>query len=73
MKKLIAFSFLTFSLNSVFAQFNEYEWILDNTSTNTGERVVAVLDAGTINSFDGIELAGFVVDIMATGAIIYRR
>jgi hypothetical protein len=38
------------------------EWVVDNTYTNPGERVVAIIDTGTISTYDGVELVGEVID-----------
>jgi hypothetical protein len=38
------------------------EWNVDNTGDSPGERVVAVLDAGVVGRFSGVELVGTVID-----------
>jgi hypothetical protein len=40
----------------------QYEWNVENTSTSPGERIVAIIDAGDIGSYDGVEIIGTVVD-----------
>ncbi len=40
----------------------QYEWNVDNTYIHTGERIVAVIDAGSIGNYDGAEIIGTVVD-----------
>jgi len=55
-------AFLTAILSSFSMAQYEFEWELDNTSTNTGERIVAVIDAGTIGTFDGIGIIGEIYD-----------
>jgi len=42
-----------------------YEWNLSNTGNDTGERIVATIDAGTIGPYTGVELVGQIID--ATG------
>jgi len=65
MKKILLF-LLTLSLSflistGAFAQYG-YNWATATTGSNTGERVVAIIDAGTVGSYDGIGIIGEVVD-----------
>ena len=52
---------LLFCATLLQAQY-DYDWFVSNTSSNPGERVVAVIDAGSIGTFTGIELVGEVID-----------
>jgi hypothetical protein len=40
----------------------DYEWRVLNVSSNPGERTVATFDAGTVDSYDGVEIVGEVID-----------
>ena len=51
---------LSFCIKYTTAQ--EFEWIVDNTSSLPGERVVAVIDAGTVGTYTGVEIIGQVID-----------
>lgn len=63
MKNKLSITFILIIISQLsFAQFGEYEWIVENTADSPGERIVAILDAGTIGNWDGVELAGYVVD-----------
>jgi len=44
------------------ASAQELEWNVDNTSSNPGERVVAIIDAGTVGNYDGVGIVGQVID-----------
>lgn len=61
MKKIYLTISLTIISFNLFSQY-DYNWIVSNTSSNPGERVVAVIDAGTIGTFTGIEIVGQVID-----------
>ena len=59
-KTFILFFILTINFFSLKAQ--EFEWVVDNTYNNPGERIVAILDAGTVGTYDGVEIIGQVID-----------
>ncbi len=63
--KKITFSLIS-SLFLVFTSYSqnyEYDWIVSNTgSFNTGERVVAIIEAKTLTDYVGCQLIGHVVD-----------
>nr|WP_298927849.1 tail fiber protein [uncultured Allomuricauda sp.] len=40
----------------------EMEWNIDNTGSNPGERIVAVIDAGQVGNYTGIGIVGTVID-----------
>jgi len=61
MKKIYLIISLGIICFDLFSQY-DYNWIVSNTNSNSGERVVAVIDAGTIGTFTGIEIVGQVVD-----------
>ncbi len=61
MRKLFSV-FIFFVLTTLLGYSQKYEWIEDNTSTDKGERVVAVIDAGSIGAYDGVEIVGEVID-----------
>jgi len=58
--RLVVSLVILFCAYSVTAQ--DFEWNVDNTGTNPGERVVAVLDARNVGTYTGVELFGKVVD-----------
>ncbi|QXP60920.1 tail fiber protein [Olleya sp. HaHaR_3_96] len=61
--KKIEFTLLILSIIiSLDSYSQEFEWIVDNTGSNSGERIVAIIDAGSIGSYDGIGLTGTVTD-----------
>lgn len=55
----IALLFLTFS-SPIFSQ--EYEWNVYNSGTTPGERIVAIIDAGNLGSYDGMGITGSIID-----------
>ena len=59
-KTFILFFILTINFFSLKAQ--EFEWVVNNTYSNPGERIVAILDAGTVGTYDGVEIIGQVID-----------
>lgn len=59
--KKIFFSLLLIAISSI-SKAQSYEWNVDNIGASPGERIVAVIDAGTIDQYDGIELIGQVID-----------
>lgn len=61
MKRLISTTALTFFVLVCFAQ-SSFNWVLSNTGNSPGERVVAIIDAGTIDTYDGIGIVGEVID-----------
>ena len=40
----------------------EMEWNVDNTGSNPGERIVAVIDAGNVGNYTGIGIVGTIID-----------
>ncbi|GEM_PF-3007632 len=60
MKKIFLLLLFIATVLSLNAQ--EYEWNVENTYINPGERIVAVFDAGEVGTWDGIELVGQVID-----------
>ncbi len=60
MKKIL-FVFILF-VNTTMTYSQEFEWIENNTYNAPGERVVAILDAGTVNSYEGLQIIGQVID-----------
>ncbi len=53
---------ILFMLTTLLVHSQKYEWIEDNTSLDKGERVVAVIDAGSIGIYDGVEIVGKIID-----------
>ncbi len=47
--------------HGLFAQ-TEHSWYVGNTYVNTGERVIATIDAGTIDTYDGAGIVGEIID-----------
>ncbi len=41
---------------------NQFEWAVYNTSTQAGERVIAIIDTGTISTWDGIKIVGEIIE-----------
>ena len=61
--KKIKFTLLILSIIISFDSYSqEFEWIVGNTSSNPGERIVAIIDAGSIGNYDGVGLTGTVTD-----------
>ena len=60
MRRLVILVSLLAAPAFLFAQ--EYEWVLSNTGSSVGERVVAVLDAGDIGTYEDVGLVGQVID-----------
>jgi hypothetical protein len=58
---MMLISSLAFSKNWI-SIYEPQEWHLGNTSYNTGERIVAILDAGSIGNFEGVEIKGTITD-----------
>ena len=59
-KFLLVFLMLLLHQGLILAQ--NYEWIVDNTNLSEGERVVAIMDAGSIGPYSGVSLIGQVID-----------
>lgn len=61
--KKIEFTLLILSLIiSLDSYSQEFEWIVNNTYLNPGERIIAIIDAGSIGRYDGVGLTGTVTD-----------
>ncbi|GAF05557.1 hypothetical protein [Saccharicrinis fermentans] len=54
---------LLLSINfTIVLHAQEFEWNVKNTGSKAGERIVAVLDAGTIGRYTGVAIIGQIVD-----------
>ena len=59
MKQFYVFFFMGIFSNS-FCQ--DIKWELQNSGPSSGERVVAIIDAGEIGTYDGAGLIGTIID-----------
>ncbi|WP_062057757.1 tail fiber protein [Sediminicola sp. YIK13] len=51
----------------------DYDWNVYNTGSNPGERIVAVIDAGTLGNYDGVGITGEVIDHNGNWGYNYPR